>query len=311
MIKKAAMFIKAGGVVAFPTETVYGLGADATNNEACLKIFRLKNRPAINPLIVHVADITQARQIGEFNRLAEKLADTFWPGPLSIIVPLKNTTNIAESVTAGLNTIALRIPSHKVTLDFIKESRVPIAAPSANPSGYISSTNEQHVKEHFLNNPEIFLLSFTTYQSKYGLESTIIDTTLENLTILREGFITAESLKKALKVEIAKADSLMEVKAPGMLAKHYSPKTTVRLNATELLQNEIGLNFGDSNLQSEFSLNLSKAGDLIEAASNLYDYLRILDKYALTHNIQRIAIAPIPSINVGAAINDRLKRAVT
>lgn len=309
MINKAAKFIKSGGVVAFPTETVYGLGADATNEEACLNIFQLKNRPAINPLIVHVASLEQAKTIGEFNEIANLLANKFWSGPLSIVVPLKDTANIAHAVTAGLKTIALRMPAYPLALQLIEKSERPIAAPSANPSNYISPTNERHVQEHFLDNPEVFILSPESYQSEYGLESTIIDTTLEQPTILREGFITSETLEKILGIKIVKANSTARVKAPGMLAKHYSPKVPIRLNATNLEDREIALNFGSSNLQSEFSLNLSLNGDLEEAAANLYAYLRILDNYAISHNITRIAIAPIPSVNIGIAINDRLKRA--
>ncbi|WP_341789925.1 L-threonylcarbamoyladenylate synthase [Rickettsia endosymbiont of Polydrusus tereticollis] len=309
MINKAAKFIKSGGVVAFPTETVYGLGADATNEEACLKIFRLKNRPAINPLIVHVASLEQAKTIGEFNEIANLLATKLWSGPLSLVVPLKDTANIAHAVTAGLKTIALRMPAYPLALELIEKAGIPIAAPSANPSNYISPTNERHVQEHFLDNEAVFILSPESYQSEYGLESTIIDTTLKQPTILREGFITSETLEKILGIKIVKANMTMEVKAPGMLAKHYSPKVPIRLNTTNLEDREIALNFGSSNLQGEFSLNLSISGDLAEAAANLYAYLRMLDNYAISHNITRIAIAPIPSVNIGIAINDRLKRA--
>ncbi|HJD59960.1 MAG TPA: threonylcarbamoyl-AMP synthase [Rickettsia endosymbiont of Omalisus fontisbellaquei] len=307
MISKAVEYIKSGKVVVFPTETVYGIGADATNNEACLKIFQFKNRPAINPLIVHVSSIEQAKEIGEFNDLATKIAEKFWPGPLSIVVPLKENANIAPSVTAGLNTIAIRVPSYPVALELIRQSGVPIAAPSANPSNYISPTNSEHVAKHFSENAEIFILA-PEYQSEYGLESTIIDTTTTNPTILREGFITAEILEKTLG-EILKASETSDIKAPGMLAKHYSPNTPIRLNAINLEDREIGLNFGNSNLTGKFSLNLSLKGELIEAAANLYSYLRILDDYAASHDACGIAVSPIPQANIGAAINDRLKRA--
>ncbi|WP_269473028.1 L-threonylcarbamoyladenylate synthase [Rickettsia asiatica] len=309
MISKAVQFIKSGKVVIFPTETVYGIGADATNNEACLKIFQFKNRPAINPLIVHVSSIEQAKEIGKFNDLATKIAEKFWSGPLSIVVPLKENTNIASAVTAGLNTIAIRMPSYPLALELINQSGVPIAAPSANPSNYISPTNVQHVTKHFKDNEEIFILAPEIYQSEYGLESMIIDTTTTNPTILREGFITAEILEEVLGVKILKASETNDIKAPGMLAKHYSPNTPVRLNATNLEDKEVGLNFGNSNLTGRFSLNLSAKGDLIEAAANLYAYLRILDDYAAAHDVRGIAVAPIPQVNIGAAINDRLKRA--
>ncbi|ABV75538.1 hypothetical protein A1C_06575 [Rickettsia akari str. Hartford] len=309
MVSKAVQFIKSGKVVVFPTETVYGIGADATNNEACLKIFQFKNRPASNPLIVHVFSIEQAKEIGEFNDLAIKIAEKFWSGPLSIVVPLKENANIAPSAAAGLNTIALRIPSYPVALELIRQSGVPIAAPSANPSNYISPTNAEHVTKHFKDNQEIFILAPEIYQSEYGLESTIIDTTTATPTILREGFITVEILEEVLRVKVLKASETSAIKAPGMLAKHYSPKVPIRLNAINLEYNEISVNFGNSNLTGRFSLNLSTKGNLIEAAANLYAYLRILDDYAAAHDVSGIAVAPIPQENIGAAINDRLKRA--
>jgi len=309
MIRQAVTFIKSGKVVVFPTETVYGIGADATNNEACLKIFYFKNRPAINPLIVHVASLEQAKEIGQFNEIAEKIAEKFWSGSLSIVVPLKENANIAPTVTAGLKTVAIRIPSHPLALELIKKSGKPIAAPSANPSNYISPTKAEHVIKHFENNDEIFILAHEDYQSEYGLESTILDTTTNIPTILREGFITAEVLEKTLGMKILKAAENSNIKAPGMLAKHYSPQVPIRLNATSLNDEEIGLNFGDSKLTGIYSLNLSSKGDLVEAAANLYAYLRLLDDYAAAHNIESIAVAPIPKINIGAAINDRLKRA--
>ncbi|XVN41032.1 MAG: L-threonylcarbamoyladenylate synthase [Rickettsia endosymbiont of Argas persicus] len=309
MIKHAATFIKSGKVVVFPTETVYGIGADATNHQACLKIFQFKNRPAINPLIVHVASIEQAKEIGEFNYMAEKIVEKFWPGPLSIVVPLKKKANIAPAVMAGLKTIAIRMPSHPLALQLIKQSGKPIAAPSANPSNYISPTRAEHVIKHFEDNEEIFILTPEDYRSEYGLESTIIDITTNTITILREGFITAETLEKAFDIKIYKASENSTIKAPGMLSKHYSPIVPIRLNATTLNGKEIGLNFGDSKLKGLFSLNLSDKNDLVEAAANLYNYLRLLDDYATAHDVEGIAVAPIPLINIGAAINDRLKRA--
>lgn len=308
-IHRAAEFIKSGNLVAFPTETVYGLGADATNEQACQKIFQIKGRPSINPLIVHVAAIEQAKTIGEFNDDAKKIAELFWPGPISIVVPLKADAKIAKSVSAGLATIALRIPSNNIALELIKQSNLPIAAPSANPSGYISSTSLNHVTEHFLEEQEVFILEDNAEKSEYGIESTIIDTTSGKLTILREGFITREILEEALGKKIAISSSLIEIKAPGMMEKHYSPKVSVRINADSLQEGEIGLNFADSKLASEFSLNLSTTGDLMEAASNLYSDLRKLDQYATKQNIKTIAVARIPETGIGAAINDKLKRA--
>lgn len=309
-IVKAAEFISSGKLVAFPTETVYGLGADATNELACRKIFTIKGRPKVNPLVVHVANIEQAENIGRFNADARRLADAFWPGPLSIIVPLRGEAPIAPSVSAGLTTIALRIAAHNTALELITASGVPVAAPSANPSGYISATTLEHVKKHFSNESEVFILPDNLDKSKYGIESTIIDSAVSDLTILRSGFITLESLEKIIGKKISNAPSLMQIKAPGMMDKHYSPKIAVRLNASNLRINELGLNFAGSQLNSAFSLNLSLTGDLMEAASNLYLSLRALDNYAeLTGNISGIAVALVPDIGIGVAINDRLKRA--
>ncbi|WP_417904908.1 L-threonylcarbamoyladenylate synthase [Candidatus Tisiphia endosymbiont of Micropterix aruncella] len=309
-LKQAVKFIKLGNVVAFPTETVYGLGADASNEQACQKIFKIKKRPSINPLIVHVATMRQAKTIGEFNADALKLSNVFWPGPLSIVVPLKSGANIAGSVLAGLTTVALRIPSHNIALELIRKSGTAIAAPSANPSGYISSTALEHVKEHFLDEKDVFILgdNLNDCKCQYGIESTIVDTTTNNLTILRDGFITKEALEEVLGKKLDKTPSLMQIKAPGMMHKHYSPKARVRLNAESLEANEVGLNFANSKLEGKLSLNLSLTGDLIEAASNLFANLRILDNYAELNGLA-IAVAPIPEVAIGVAINDRLKRA--
>lgn len=309
-LKQAAQFIKLSNIVAFPTETVYGLGADASNEQACQKIFKIKKRPSINPLIVHVATMRQAKTIGEFNADALKLSNVFWPGPLSIVVPLKSGANIAGSVLAGLTTVALRISSHNIALELIRKSGTAIAAPSANPSGYISSTALEHVKEHFLDEKDVFILgdNLNDCKCQYGIESTIVDTTTNNLTILRDGFITKEALEEVLGKKLDKTPSLMQIKAPGMMHKHYSPKARVRLNAESLEANEVGLNFANSKLEGKLSLNLSLTGDLIEAASNLFANLRILGNYAELNGLA-IAVAPIPEVAIGVAINDRLKRA--
>jgi L-threonylcarbamoyladenylate synthase len=305
-IKLAAENIKLGKLVAFPTETVYGLGADATNEEACKKIFAIKNRPNINPLIVHVASLDQAESLGQFND-DTVLLSKLWPGPLTIIMNLKPSSNIAKSVLAGLTTIALRIPAHPIAIELIKRAECPIAAPSANPSGYISPTSAQHVLNHFAKDDNLFVLHGNN--SEYGLESTIIDITTEIPTILRYGFITPSTLESILRKKIAVYNKLSSIKAPGMLDKHYSPRVQVRLNAKHLEEGEIGLNFGNSNLHGNYSLNLSSSGNLTESASNLYSMLRKLDDYAILHHALRIAIAPIPNQGVGLAINDRLVRA--
>lgn len=303
-IEKAVRIINNGGLVAFPTETVYGLGADACNREACLNIFKAKGRSKDNPLIVHVASLDQAHLLAEFNDDAIKLAE-FWPGPLTLVLPKKEDSCVVGAVTSNLKTIAIRIPSGKVALELINASGSPIAAPSANKSGQLSSTSHHHVEKNF--GDDIFVLK-SGKQTVYGLESTIVDLTVKVPIILRYGFITPEAISSLLgkKVEIASKGS--SVKAPGMLHSHYAPKTCLRINAEDLYNNEVGLNFKDSRLDSPFSLNLSKKGDLSEAASNLFDYLHQLDEFAMNNNIATIAVAPIPNKSIGLAINDRLKR---
>ena len=305
---KAANIIKQGGIVAFPTETVYGLGADATNEQAVQKIFQIKNRPQINPLIVHVTNITQAESIAHFNDDAYTLSQ-FWPGPLTIIAPLKLGHHIANSVLAGLPTIAIRVPAHDLARQLISLANCPIAAPSANPSGYISATNAGHVATDFADT-EVFIIDDNNTLAILGLESTIIDTTTATPTILRYGFITPEAIELALGKKITNLLPLQHlIKAPGMLDKHYAPKTRLRLNADSMTTNEIGLNFGNSNLDGFYTINLSKTGNMMEAAANLYNFLRILDNYSLNNSITQIAVATIPNHGIGFAINDRLKRA--
>ncbi len=304
-IKKAANIIKNSDLVAFPTETVYGLGADACSQEACLKIFEAKGRPANNPLIVHVASVQEAKDIVHFNDDAENLA-SLWPGPLTLVLPKKDNAILAECVTAGLNTVAIRIPADPIALNLIRESGCPIAAPSANKSGTLSSTSYEHVKKNF--GDEIFILA-SNGNATYGLESTIIDLTSLKPTILRFGFITPSVLEKVLGREVFIASKLSEIKAPGMLLKHYAPKTQVRLNADVLRNSEVGLNFGKSQLNAGGSMNLSDSKDMIEAAANLFDYLHNLDEFCQKNNINTIAVASIPNTGIGLAINDRLSRA--
>lgn len=302
-MKEAVTKIKSGDIVAFPTETVYGLGANALIEEAVKKIYKAKGRPSNNPLIVHVATIEDARKIASFNEQAEILAKHFWPGPITFVLPIKKDTEIAQSVRAGLNTIAIRIPSHRIARKLLEESKCPIAAPSANLSGYVSATLASHIR---VNLPDIYVLEDPEETkigvNNYGLESTIVDLSdTNNIKILRYGFITPETLSNALGINIEYIDDI-EIKAPGMLAKHYSPNANVRLNATILKDGEIGIGFGEV----DFHDNLSKSGNLEEAAKNLYHLLQLMDSYT---GIKGIAIAPIPNIGIGLAINDRLKRA--
>jgi len=302
IIKAAAEKIRSGEVVAFPTETVYGLGADATNNEGCKKIYLLKGRPSSNPLIVHIASKEDAYKYGEINDFAQKIIENFWPGPISIVVKRNKDSSICEIATAGLDTIALRMPDHKIALDLIALSEKPIAAPSANISNYVSPTESKHVMESF--GSKITIIEGE--KSLFGLESTIIDVSVLNPTILRYGFITPETISKVLGCEVKMHNiSNGKILAPGMMKKHYAPRTPLRLNATQLTHGEIGLGFGLNELGD---LNLSYSGNLVEAASNLYSMLRLLDAKAARQKLDIIAIAPIPDEGVGLAINDRLRR---
>jgi L-threonylcarbamoyladenylate synthase len=306
-IQEAAKIIKDGGLVAFPTETVYGLGADATNQSACLKIYEAKGRPSNNPLIVHVSSIDQIEQYAELNDNAYKLAE-FWPGPLTMVLCKKPGSGLSECVTAGLDTVALRIPSLDIARNLIEQSGCPIAAPSANKSGRLSPTVSAHVYNDFADSVKIL---GSKEKSTFGLESTIIDLSSDIPTILRFGFITPEFIEKALGLKVEIASKLSKIKAPGMLLKHYAPRTKLRLNADIINSDEVGLNFANSSLNSKGSLNLSSKGDLTEAASNLFDYLHKLDKHAVDCNISTIAVAKVPAESIGLAINDRLSRAAT
>jgi L-threonylcarbamoyladenylate synthase len=243
--------------------------------------------------------------LAEFNANALLLAK-FWPGPLSLVLPKKSDAKIAHCVTAGLDTIAIRVPADDVALQLIENSGCPIAAPSANKSGSISPTSDDHVRQNFTD--EIFVLG-SHRKCQVGLESTIVDLTTKIPAILRYGFITPEAIEAALGKKVAIASKTTEIKAPGMMYRHYSPRAKLRINASSLHPSEVGLNFADSKLEGMGSLNLSKNGDLAEAAANLFNYLHQLDEFALERGIKTIAVAPVPNHSIGLAINDRLKRA--
>ncbi len=302
-IKLAIEKLRCGEVVAFPTETVYGLGADCTNTEAVQKIFLLKGRPSFNPLIIHVPNIECALQYGEFSQSALKIAEAFWPGPMTLVVPLKKERSISPMVTAGLDTIAIRVPDHPVALTLLELYPNPIAAPSANKSGYVSPTKHEHVFDEF--GRDVYIVK--SDQSCIGLESTIVDCSEDGVSILRPGFITQANLEALLGQPVHEGSAIKAIKAPGQLKHHYAPKLPVRLNAMTINPNEALLTFGDCNLSAPVSLNLSPSGNLEEAAINLFDYLRRLDK--LSNSITGIAVTPIPNMDVGVAINERLSRA--
>ena len=298
-ITDAAARLRDGGLVAVPTETVYGLAADSTNAAAVAEIYRTKGRPDFNPLIVHIADLEAARSLGQFNDLAETLARKYWPGPLSLVVPKTLDCPVAGAVTAGLETIALRCPQHSVMKELLIESGLFLAAPSANKSGRISPTTAAHVK-HSLGADAPMILDGGPCAS--GVESTIIAIRGDDYQILRPGPITAEDIAHvAGKPALERSNSSIE--APGQLASHYAPLKPLRLNAEKAAPSEYHIGFG----AIEGNHNLSANGDLAEAASNLFAYLHEAD----AGDGDGIAVAPIPAAGMGAAINDRLRRAST
>jgi len=314
-LQSAANLLKSGGLVAFPTETVYGLGANALSGSAVAKIFEAKGRPSFNPLISHVIDLETAEEYGVFSSDARKLAHYFWPGPLTMIVPRRGDCEISELVTAGLNTIAIRVPAHKIGRQLLKACDFPIAAPSANTSGEVSPTAPAHVAESLKDKVEIILAGGT---SQIGLESTVIDMSGGEPIILRPGSITPDEIAAVLGRDIAiDSGDHNAPKSPGQLLKHYAPRIPVRLNAIDLNPGEALLAFGPTrfmgikgggaarNLPETALKNLSETGDLYEAAGNLFAMLRALD---LPEN-KGIAVMTIPDKGVGLAINDRLTRA--
>jgi L-threonylcarbamoyladenylate synthase len=299
-IAEAARILRAGGLVAFPTETVYGLGADATNGQAVARIFEAKGRPRFNPLIAHVADLAIARDLAEFGGQALALAEAFWPGPLTLVLPLRRGARhpVSELVTAGLDTIALRVPAHKVARSLLAAASIPIAAPSANISGRVSPTKADHAEEDLGCKVDMIL---DGGPAEAGLESTIVALSPAP-TLLRPGGLPREQIEALLACPL---QDFREpgVVAPGQLASHYAPKAALRLNARSVGLGEVLLGFGPG--APEGALNLSRSGDLREAAANLFAYLRALD----AQGPAQIAVMPVPSTGLGEAINDRLRRA--
>ena len=287
-IAEAARLIAAGEVVAMPTETVYGLAADATNGEAVARIYQAKGRPSFNPLIVHVPGVEEAQAFADLPHAALELARRFWPGPLTLVVPLREGAKIASIVTAGLSTIAVRAPAHPAMRDLLAAVGRPLAAPSANASGRISPTRAAHVRASLAGRIPLIVDGGAT---ALGLESTIVAATGDDLRLLRPGPIDL-----GLKIETKGG-----IEAPGQLASHYAPSKPVRLNAAEGRQDEWLIGFGDV----AGNASLSPAGDLIEAAAHLFECLH----EAEASSPPKIAVAPIPETGLGAAINDRLRRA--
>lgn len=301
-VAEAAALLDRGELCAFATETVYGLGADATNSDAVLKIYETKGRPRFNPLISHCADRAMAERFGDFPPLARRLADAFWPGPLTLVVPLKPDAGLSDLVTAGLDTVGLRVPAHPMARDLIAALGRPVAAPSANPSGKLSPTTADHVRTAFVG--AVPVLDGGPCQS--GLESTIVAVTGDTVTQLRAGALARQDIEAVLGYPIAIAAPNAAITAPGMLKSHYAPNAALRLNAAAPQRNEAYLAFGSE--PKGFSgpmLNLSPSRDLREAARNLFSHLACLD----SDGTKAIAVAPIPHDGLGEAINDRLERA--
>jgi L-threonylcarbamoyladenylate synthase len=304
-IAAAAECLRSGGLVAMPTETVYGLAADATSDAAVASIYAAKERPAINPLIAHVLGIEAAREQGLFGADAETLARAFWPGPLTLVLPVASTCRVSLLARAGLDTVAVRAPSHEIARALIEAAGVPLAAPSANRSGRVSPTTAAHVAAD-LDGRVDFILDGGP--CRHGLESTIVACLGGRPQLLRPGAITREAIESAVRAPIDAAGATRSApNAPGQLASHYAPKAELRLGVASVSADEAALDFGGA-LQGSAArarLDLSPSGDLVEAASNLFSYMRTLD----AAGAQRIAVAPIPSDGLGAAINDRLRRA--
>jgi L-threonylcarbamoyladenylate synthase len=300
-IKKAAAILRDGGLVAFATETVYGLGADATNDLAVATIFSTKGRPQFNPLIIHVANVESAKQYVAWNEMAEKLSKKFWPGPLTLILKRLPDCKISLLASAGGNTIAIRIPANKTALALLQEVKLPVAAPSANRSGRISPTTAEAVYAE-LGEDIPFILDGGPCD--VGIESTVLDISDDKISVLRPGSVTREHLQAFLGMEILlPGETAGDLKSPGMLASHYAPTLPVRLNATDAKAGEVLLGFGNA---PGATLNLSPSGNLKEAAANLFSFMRQLDK---PETYSGIAIISIPEEGIGIAINDRLKRA--
>ena len=300
-IIRAAELLRAGRLVAFPTETVYGLGGDATNERAVAQIFAAKGRPRFNPLIVHVPGLAEAEAIAEFDDRARRATARLWPGPLTLVLPRRRGCAVSLLACAGLNTVAVRAPAHPVAQALLRATGRPIAAPSANRSGRVSPTEAVHVAEELGACVAVIL---DGGRSPVGLESTVLDLSVASASLLRPGAVTLEELIKLLG-PIAAPES-GAAKSPGMQASHYAPSLPVRLDAADAQPDEALLAFGPNAPPGFVEVSwLSRSGDLTEAAANLFAMLRRLDR----PEFAGIAVTPIPEHGLGRAINDRLRRA--
>ena len=301
-VARAAEFLRSGALVGFPTETVYGLGADATNERAVAAIFAAKGRPHFNPLIVHIP-VEEAEAFAEFDARARRIAAQFWPGPLTLVLPRRAGAGLSLLASAGLDTVALRAPAHPVAQKLMCATGRPIAAPSANRSGRVSPTEAAHVAAEL---GDAIALILDAGRAPIGLESTVLDLTGEVPALLRPGGITLEQLQASLGAIAIGKVAAGPARSPGMLASHYAPSLPLRLNVTEAHPEEALLAFGP-NIPAGFAevLWLSHSADLAEAAANLFAMLRRLDR----PEFSGIAVMPIPNHGLGRAINDRLHRA--
>ena len=298
-IARAAQILRSGGLVAFPTETVYGLGADATNGKAVARIFEAKGRPSFNPLIVHIPEAAAASEFAELPDHFAALAKAFWPGPLTLVMRRKASSPISDLVSAGGSTIALRVPDAGAASALLRASGKPLAAPSANRSGSISPTRAEHVAASLGERVDMVL---DGGPCRVGLESTVLDITQATPAILRPGSVTREQIAAVIGAVVAGADDPHAPKSPGTQLSHYAPSLPLRIDADEPWPGEAFLGFGPG----AATLNLSATGDLREAAANLFAMLRALDDAT---RFAGIAVAPVPNRGVGVAINDRLRRA--
>ncbi len=307
-IAQAAELIAHGEVVAFPTETVYGLGADAANADAVARIFAAKDRPRFNPLIVHVASIDAVRRLGRLPAIAEDLVARHWPGPLTLVLQRQADCPVANLATAGLDTIALRIPSDPTATTLLEVTGRPIAAPSANRSGEVSPTDARHVVASLGGRIPLVLAGG---RSRVGLESTVLDVSADTPVLLRPGAVTRAEIEALIgPISVEATDDGGRPRSPGLMLRHYAPAARLRLDAADATAGEALLAFGPTQFLGKHALavaNLSESGDLTEAAANLFGHLRALDR----PEHQAIAVMPIPEEGLGAAINDRLRRAAS
>jgi L-threonylcarbamoyladenylate synthase len=301
-LAQAANALREGKLVAFPTETVYGLGGDATSDRAVAAIYAAKGRPSFNPLIVHVGNLAAAGKLVEVTPLAETLARKFWPGALTLVLPRKPHCGLSLLVSAGLDSAAIRVPAHPAAQGLLSMAGLPLAAPSANPSGKMSPTRAAHVAATLGDKVAAII---DGGPCKVGIESTVVSLLSATPRILRPGGITAEQLGEALQMTVAAGSEAGPLHSPGQLASHYAPILPLRLDAVSVGAGEALLAFGARPPAAAFARNLSAAGDLEEAAANLFAMLRELDRPDFT----RIAVMPIPETGLGVAINDRLRRA--